>query len=86
MSQQDFSFAPAVVAALQALVEAQAPANRPMTLAEVEQAVFDLLHQLGPAVTQEVLATQIAQAEKRGTGRRAAGRRCAGSGPDRGRC
>jgi hypothetical protein len=80
------SFDPAVVAALHALVTAQAPPNRPMTLAEVEQAVFDLLQALGPRVTEEVLATQIARAEKRGAGRRAAGSRCAGSGSGPARC
>jgi len=66
--------------ALTALVKANAPKHRPMTLAEVEQAVFDLLKQVGTQLTEEVLTEQIACAEKRGTGRRVAGKKCGGLG------
>ena len=73
------SFSPAVLEALRAMVRAQAPPNRVMTFAEIEQAVFDLLQQLGSTLTAEMMAEQIAAVEKRGSGRRAAGSPCVGS-------
>ena len=86
MSQPTFELDPVILQALKSLVTAQAPRNRVMTLAEVEQAVFDLLKQVGTHVTQEVIADQIAASEKRGTGRRVVARKCAGSGIGPARC
>ncbi len=79
MSQSQLSLKPALMQALISMVEAQAPKNRPMTIAEVEQAVFDLFKCLGPELSNQVMAEQIAQAEKRGTGRNAAAMKCTGS-------
>ena len=73
MSKSISPLDPSIVEGLMNVVRAKAPRNRPMTLAEVEAAVFDLLQQLGSTLTQEVVAEQIAEAEKRGTGRPAAG-------------
>lgn len=84
MSQQPLSIDPAIVQALTELVKTRAPKNRPMTLAEVEQAVFDLLRQLGTEVTAETMTAQVAQAEKRGPGRSVAGKTCVGSVSDAG--
>jgi hypothetical protein len=77
------SFDPAILAALRAMVRAQAPANRVMTFAEVEQAVFDLLQRLGSTLTTEVIADQIAAVEKGGPTRRAAVPPCATSSDER---
>jgi hypothetical protein len=85
MSQSLSQLDPAVLEALMTMVRAKGPRNRPMTVAEVEAAVFELLQYLGSTLTQEAVAEQIAAAEKRGTGRPAAGRRCGGSGADRAR-
>lgn len=76
---------PAVVDALMTMVRAKAPPNRPMTVAEVEAAVFELLQYLGSTLTNEAVAEQIAAAEKRGTGRPAADGKCDGSGGGRAR-
>lgn len=85
MSQQPLSIDPAIVQALTELVKARAPKNRPMTLAEVEQAVFDLLRQLGTEITAETMTAQVAQAEKKTVpGRSVAGKTCGGSVSDAG--
>ena len=73
MSQSLSQLDPSVLEALMTMVRAKAPRNRPMTVAEVEAAVFDLLQELGSTLTKEAVAEQIAAAEKRGTGRPAAG-------------
>ncbi len=77
---------PALRQALTSLVAAQAPRNRVLTLAAVEQAVFDLLKPVRTQVTQEVIVEQGAVSETRGTGRRVVGTRCAGPGNGLGRC
>ena len=85
MSQPAFQLDSATLEALKTIVRLKAPPNRPMTVAEVEQAVFELLQYLGGTLTKEALTEQLTAAEKRGPTPPAAGSPCGGSGRGRAR-
>jgi hypothetical protein len=84
MSQSHRPLDATVTKQLAAIVQAQAPRGQVMTLSEIEAGIDALMHQIAVQVTEEVLAAQISEAEKKGHRQTAAGTRRAGGGTESG--
>lgn len=82
MSQPNRSFDPTLVQAAVSAVRSRLPDGEPLTLDALEDAIFEVFQQLGPAVAEEVATP--AGGQKKGHRHCAVGNPRAGSAGDNG--